>query len=360
MKRSTQASVVGGLCALFLLLNVWQMFKQQAKRVEVEILRAERMPLQVRAAGFLEAKASITLRSTFEGKVIRKLFKEGDRVQARQALVEISREKIQIDYQTKKDARLNAESELSRAQKDLRLQKTLYKKQAVAYSAVEDAQRALARAEQALRAAKEAFRLETDRWNSNILYAPFAGTIVRDGLGDEPQILAGRDLVMVADVSAFTVRVQADELDIKQVQLGQTAEVRLSLYPQTVFKAKVIQIGTSPDAPGPGIPEIPVVLALENTQKLLLRPRLSAEARIRVGTTELVLSVPRSAIDNTQPAARVWRLSGTQRLVSVEAVLGRTNVDRVEIVRGLKTGWPIATRVDPDFAAGMRVIPKKK
>src|SRR5439155_483661 len=151
------------------------------------------------------------------------------------------------DYQAKLDALHNAKTDLTQARKEVKLQKTLYAKEAVAYSAVEDAARNLVKATQTLRSAQESFALEQQRWDAAEVIAPFFGTVVKDSLGDNKSVVAGNEIVTVADVSEFTVKGRVDELDIKRVVENQPGEVRVQIYPQAVFKARVTQIGSQSD-----------------------------------------------------------------------------------------------------------------
>ena len=171
----------------------------------------------------------------------------------------IGRDRIRLDFQSKKDAWTNAESDLVHAKRDLRLQKQLFKKEAVAYSTVDDAQRALVKAEQALRGAKQAMKVAQDQWDSSNVTAPISGTVVKDWIGEDKSVSSGKEIVTVADVSDYTLHAKVDELDIHQVHEGQKAEVRLQSFQDTPLPALVTEVGTQIE--GSGLPEIPVVLA---------------------------------------------------------------------------------------------------
>lgn len=348
------ATFIASAWGVFVLLNIGMLPYHFAPRVQTERIVLAPLPLVVRAAGNLDAKASATLRAQFEAAVLEKQFREGQEVKAGQLLAVLSRDKIKLDYQSKKDALANAEADLTHAQREVRLQKTLFKKQAVAYSSVEEAQRAVVKAIQSLRSAKESFKQAEDQWNSARVAAPFSGTVVKDALGDDRQVGAGKDIVTIADVSEFTVRARVDELDIKQIHEGQIADVRVQIYPQTAFRAKVIQLGSAPE--GTGLLEIPVLLRLESTQGLLLRPKLSADVRIQTGQTEPVLSVSKYAISNADGTPRVWSVNLLSRIHSKVVVLGRENPDRVEIKEGVSASQKVCLVAEPDFEDGMRVV----
>jgi len=363
LKKRGLALSVAFLVIIF--VNIAVLPSKYAPHVQTQKMVLAPLMLMVRASGNLEAKDSNTVRAQFDGSIVKKVFREGQPVQKGQLLAVIGRERIRQDYQNKIDNLKNAKADLTHASRDLKLQKMLFKKQAVAYSSVYDAQRGLVKAEQALRNAEEGMKLAQAQWDSSNVVAPLSGTIVKDWIGDDKFISAGKEIITVADVSEFTVHAKVDELDVKQVHEGQMAEVRLQIYPQMVFPAVVTQMGSSPD--GPGLPEVPVVLRLRSTQGQLLRPKLSAEARILTGVTEPVLSVPLTAIANTDGTPKVWILGAFNRLRSSPVTVSRASPERIEVVDGVKAGQRICMNAETTFEQGMfvlvnkpLVIPKKK
>jgi len=132
--RTQVAIMVASLWLMIIALNVFYIPRHYAVRIETEKLTLAPMPLLVRASGTLEAKDSHTIKLDFDGPVLSKRFREGQKVVKGQLLAEISREKIQLDYQNKTDALKNAKDDLVRAKRDLKVQKKLFREEAVAYS----------------------------------------------------------------------------------------------------------------------------------------------------------------------------------------------------------------------------------
>jgi RND family efflux transporter MFP subunit len=335
-------------------MNIYKLPHTYATRIEVESLKLESMPLVVRSSGKLEAKDSHTIKLDFDGPIASKQFREGQKVVKGQLLAEISREKIRLSYQSKVDALKNARDDLKRAKKDLKVEKELYRQQAVAYSAVEDADKTLVKAVQGLRSAEESFKEGQQQWDSAHIISPISGTVVKDWIGEDKTISSGKEIVTVADVSEYTVKANVDELDIKQVTEGQPAEVHLQAYGSASLPAIVKEVGS--DSAGTGVPEVPVVLSITDTKGLVLRPKLTAEIRIDTGRTEPVLSVPMTAVANADGNPRVWVLGAWHRIHAVPVQLGRANPDRIEVTQGLHAEESIAVTAEPDFSDGMMVL----
>src|SRR5262249_37917950 len=161
---------------------------------------------------------------------------------------------------------------------------------AVAQSSVDEAERAAVRAAQALKTAEEEFRLQEERWDKDKIIADFSGTIVRDSLGEEPAVSAGKEIATLADVSGYAVVAKVDELEIGQVREGQKAEVRLQAYDGKILAAQVSEIGSQ--AEDSALPEVHVTLTLQDTQGLALRPKLTAVVHIVTGQVAQALSTP--------------------------------------------------------------------
>jgi len=354
--KNGKLMLIAAVWAVTCVLNCSLLPPRLAHRVTVEKVLMAPLPLLVRAAGNLNPKDSNTVKAQFDGSVKQKLFREGQHVKRGELLMELGREKIQLDYQTKKDALDNAVSDLIKARREVRLQKALFAKQAVAYSSVEDAGRAVVKAEQSLRSAQETFHEMQATWDSALVTAPIDGTVVKDAVGEDKTIALGKDLVTVADVSEFTVHARVDELDIRSVHEGQTASVRLPVYAGTALPAVVTEIGTAPESNG--LLSVPVVLRITSVQGLLLRPKLTADVTIHTGATPPLLSVPSTAVANADGETKVWTLDSLNRLRARKVELGRSNGDRVEITKGLDAGDTVVVSADSNFSDGMQIILK--
>ncbi len=354
IKKEYLLPALVGAWVFITLLNMIFMPRRYAPAVETQILKVERMPLVVRGSGNLEAKDSNTLKMQFEGPVMVKHFREGQQVVQGEVLAIIGREKIRLDNQSKHDALLNARADLDKAKKELILQKQLFKKGAVAHASVDDASRILVKAQQSLAAAEGTYAEQQKLWNSSTVKSPINGTVVKDWIGDDKIVSAGKEIVTVADVSEYTVKARVDELDIKQVRENQVARISLQIYPEKMFSGVVREVGSVPD--GSALPQVPVVLRLNNSPGYTFRPKLSAEAKILTGWTTPVISVPLTAVANTDGNPRVWVINGLSRLRLVDVELGRSNPDQVEITKGLSEGQTICVTAEPDFADGMKVV----
>jgi len=321
--------------------------------VQVETAHIDTFPLIVRAPAVLQPKRSAVLKAKFDGPVISRKYQEGAEVHEGDLLLEIGRDRIRSDFESKSNAVGNAKADLLQSKNEVKLQKRLFAKQAVSETAVREAERALVKAAQSLQLAIEELALEKDRWESNRVVAPFNGSVVNDALGQDHEVTSGKELLTVADLSDYELKTRVDELDIGQVKIGQDVEIRIQAYGGTHLQGKVLRMGTQTESSA--LPEIPVFIQLENASALHLLPKLSAEARIHVGDDPDMISAPLSAVDNADGRPKIWVVDRFGFIKRREVTLGKSNPDRVEITQGLLINEQICVSPEPRWANGMKV-----
>jgi HlyD family secretion protein len=156
------------------------------------------------------------------------------------------------------------------------------------------------------------------------------------------------------------VEVQVDETDVVGVKLGQEANVRVDAYPDTVFRGKVTEIGSSALQKVTGgtstqeAKDFKVVVTLENPSQRL-KPGLSASADIMTATRKAVLAVPISSLVlRDKPAASGDRPGAKKEEEGVYIVennrvkfqpieKGISGGMNIEITSGLKQNQEIVT-----------------
>jgi hypothetical protein len=114
--------------------------------------------------------------------------------------------------------------------------------------------------------------------------------------------------MQVVNPSAMKVSAGVNQVDIAQVHIGQSGDIRLDAYPDLVFPGKVERINliSSSDADSKKIRIFSVVFSIQGKNPKLL-PDLSAAVDVHLQTLNNVLIVPRSAIteQNRQPYVEV-------------------------------------------------------
>lgn len=118
---------------------------------------------------------------------------------------------------------------------------------------------------------------------------------------------AASTIMTIADMSLITAEVKVDETDIVNVQLNQTAEIKIEAMPNRSFTGRVIEIGNTAILRSSGLAasqsatsnqeakDFKVVIALEHPPDEI-RPGLTCTAKITTATRRNVLTIPIQAL----------------------------------------------------------------
>jgi cobalt-zinc-cadmium efflux system membrane fusion protein len=167
------------------------------------------------------------------------------------------------------------------------------------------------------------------------VYAPVSGVITDQQvtLAAGTQGLASPNPFTISDMSHVWVVCDVFENDLKNVRLGEFADVRLNAYPDRVVRAKVDNIGPILD---PNIRTAKVRLEVENEG--LMRFGMFATATFH-GMERLVSAiVPSTAILHLHDRDWVYMPGGGKSFKRAEVLGGITLPDHTQVVSGIKPG----------------------
>jgi len=208
------------------------------------------------------------------------------------------------------------------------------------------AKNSLENANISLENAKLSLQRAQDALKSYTITAPIAGTVIEKNFkaGDKVDSMESGGLAVLYDLSSLKLEMKVSELNIGQVQPGQTVEITAEALPGQVFQGVVERVsinGTTTD----GFTTYPVTIALAEYGDL--NPGMNVSAQIIVERAEDVLSVPVGAVnsDNTVLVAGEGALTpdGTAAADVTKAekrpvTLGRGDKEYIEITSGLEEG----------------------
>jgi HlyD family secretion protein len=145
------------------------------------------------------------------------------------------------------------------------------------------------------------------------IYAPMSGTVSRLAveLGERvvgTSMMAGTEMLRIADLSRMEVEVEVNENDIVRVSNGDTASIEVDAYPDTKFMGVVSEIPVSANISGVTTDQVTnfmvkILLLPESysdkvteTNPFPLRPGMSATADIQTNRKKGVYSIPIQAV----------------------------------------------------------------
>ncbi|MEM9554740.1 MAG: efflux RND transporter periplasmic adaptor subunit [Acidobacteriota bacterium] len=183
------------------------------------------------------------------------------------------------------------------------------------------------------------------------LRAPHDGvlTLIRNWNGETPQVGAemwrSQEFAEIPDLSTMQAEVFVLEADAGGLAPGQRADVVIEAYPDRVYPAVLATVDpvAKPRVRSSPVQYLGVVLALEDTDTVRMKPGQRVRATLRLAERDDALVVPRQAVERDGEAAFVWLAEGAG-FVRRTVGLGPSSLGHVVIESGLEVGDRIALR----------------
>jgi HlyD family secretion protein len=361
-----------------------------ATAVDVAIARTDTLETQPEYTGNTTPFRIVSVRSQVEARLLALNLDVGDTVklgqnvgqlddailstELKQAEAELAALKSEVARATNQVSNARADVERARleviqAQADSERQQNLFKVGAIAAQTAQQARTEAKTAAQALRAAQEQVRTEQqavaaaqgrvlaqqalvaqtkERRSYARLTSPITGIVTEKVTEPGNLLQPGNEVLKIGDFNRVKVVVQVSELELSQIQVGQSVQVRLDAFPNEKLTGRVTRISPAADATSR---LIPVEVVIPNTQGKIgsgLLGRVNFETQIQQRVV-----VPQTAI---QKQAEPAKAAGTEQAeqpgtlfvvkdtegktkVSTRAVtLGKRADGKVEILSGLQAG----------------------
>ena len=210
----------------------------------------------------------------------------------------------------------------------------------------ESAENSLADAALAVQNAQLSLQSAQEALDSYTITSPISGTVIEKNLKAGDQLNGGDSgaMAVIYDLSQLELQMDVSELDIGQIQPGQTVEITAEALPGQTFTGVVEKVsvnGTTTD----GFTTYPVTILLSEYGDL--NPGMNVSAHIIVERAENALCVPAAAVnsDGTVLVAGEGAfaedgvtIADPSKIESRPVTLGRGNQDYVEITSGLEEG----------------------
>lgn len=252
--------------------------KDEGLKVATEKVELRTIIETVNASGKVYPEIEVKVSPDISGEIVELQVKEGDSVrrgqvlakiyadiystQRNQAAAEVNRQQAMVDNSKAQLASL--ESALDLAKNTFNRQKQLAAEKVISAAEFEQAQNSFLTAQANLNAAKQNIRsgeagiagsrASLERANKDLsrtaVLAPMSGVVsllnVKAGervVGNS--MMAGTEMMRIADMSLIEVQVEVGENDIPKVKLGDSALVEIDAYNNRKFKGLVTQIASS-------------------------------------------------------------------------------------------------------------------
>jgi HlyD family secretion protein len=328
------------LLIIFAVIGKKQGWFGKALTVKVAVENAENRTIveTITANGKIQPEKEVKISPDVSGEIVELTIKEGDQVEKGQLLLRIKPD----TYISQKDRSLAAissararlaqsEAQFTQAKLSFERNKQLFKEQTISKSEYEQAEASYTVAKAEVDAAKYSVvsaEASVKEANENLIktsiYAPMSGTVsmLLVELGERvagTNLMAGTELLRVADLSRMEAQVEVNENDIVKVNPGDTALIEVDAYLDKKFKGIVTEIANSAKTTGVSADQVTnfdvKILVLPESYKDLVdagdpnpfRPGMSASVDIQTESKSDILTVPIQSVttraDTTKTAA---------------------------------------------------------
>lgn len=257
----------------------------------------------------------------------------------------------------------------AQAQVDANRLEELYKEGAIAKREVELAQTEVETAKQAVKSAESQVKVkqaavetakgritsqkaviqeEKKRLNYTQIKAPSSGYVLEKLTEEGNLIQPGGEIIKIGDFSQVKVTVNISELDLNNLKLGKTVDVKLDAFPQETFKGIINRISMAANQDSR---QIPVEILLSNQEEKIKSGLLS---RVTFSPTQKPpIIVPENALKVNNP--RENTLSNTlfildnshdnkPQVLTRQVTLGERKNGQVEILSGISPDDRVVVR----------------
>lgn len=192
-------------------------------------------------------------------------------------------------------------------------------------------------AAEVIAAQEAAVRQAQARLDKTIIRAPFDGIVTRMNISPGESVEARTAIAAIISAGNYQVDAYIPEVEVSKVSIGNSVEVNLDAYGQSVIFPATVQAIDLTETTQSGVPTYKTTIVFESTDERI-RSGMTANALIKSSphTAEMIIPAQATFISAGKPAVRVLTTKGEEdRTVT----LGRSSRDGfVEVLSGLTVG----------------------
>jgi HlyD family secretion protein len=167
------------------------------------------------------------------------------------------------------------------------------------------------------------------------LTAPYTGTVTSVMVNEGELVGGGTPLASIADLTALEIDADVDEIDVANVAVGQTVDIRLDAFPGETLSGKIVRL--FPSASTQRGSTVYTAIVDFDAKGLKVRPGMGGSLKIQTIEKKNVLLVPNRALKSVGTRKAVHIVApGAPRDVIVET--GVTDGNETEIISGVNAG----------------------
>jgi HlyD family secretion protein len=334
-KRTRKVLIFSSIALVLITLTLLAIFRKRQVTIKVQTERISRrnMTELVVANGRIQPVLQVVINPEVSGEIIELPVKEGQPVKKGDLLLRIkpdnyraSRNSAHASFQSALASKNLAQANLTKAEIELNRFDRLLKNKLVSDSQYLDVKTTLDvmkatfettchQADQA----KAALAKADDDLAKTTIYSPIAGTVtkLKSQTGERvvgTALMAGTEIMTIADLTEMEARVDIGEVDIVLIQLGQTARLEVDAFGDRKFTGRVTEIANaSKNSAQPAAQQqqqqqqqeaTRFEVKIHLTDKEQFRPGMSVTSEIETRYRTNVLAIPIQSVTTRAPKGK--------------------------------------------------------
>lgn len=292
--------IIAGVVVLVALI-AGNLLKSDTETISVDTEKVKRQTVvhKVNGSGVIQPEVEVKISAALSAWITDITVEEGDYVTKGQHLISLDEKKYRASYNQTRSSVKSARASLKEVKAIKERTESLFANDLVSKQELESAEARFELAESQLEQTLAILSSVSDDLSKTRIMAPQSGTVVKIAkeVGEMAlgSIFQADVLMIVADLSRMEVVVDVNENDVVSVAVGDTAEIEIDAFQDTVFYGVVSEIAHMAETQSLGTQEqvtnFEVKVQMLNIPKNI-RPGMSATADIITDVKEDVLAIP--------------------------------------------------------------------
>ena len=286
-------------------IGIIMKFYGEDDQISVEAEKVEKRDIihKVNASGVIQPEEEVQITSMVSGWITDITVLEGDTVNPGQHLISIDRKQYQAAYDQTASQVKSSEATLKKTKSQMSRTEKLYAQKLISKQELEQIEASYELAISQVEQARAALLSREDELSKTRLVAPKYGIVTSLTKEEGEMALGGMFnpgvLMTIADLSFMEVLVDVNENDVVTINIGDTTEIEIDAFPDTVFYGTVSEIAHTAQNLNMGSQQ--QVTNFKVKVKILdppirIRPGMSSTVNIISETIKNTISIPIQAL----------------------------------------------------------------
>ena len=300
-KNKKKILIISGVVILVVIIIAVNVFRKDDSAINVEIEEVQRGTVihKVNASGKIQPVREIKISATTSAWVTKITVKEGDHVKAGQLLITLDAKQHLAATEQAQSSVNSAKASLKQVEAQKKRMESLYKQKLISEQELESITAQHELTVNQLRQAKAALSSREDELSKLKMTAPSNGIVTRINIevGEMAvgSMFQATALMTIADLTKMEVVADVNENDVVSISLGDTTEIEVDAFQDTMFYGIVSEIAHVAETSNFGTQE--QVTNFKVKVRMLdvhpkIRPGMSANTNIITDIREDVLTIP--------------------------------------------------------------------